>query len=1105
MAGSEVERRIVSILFCDLVGFTSLSERMDPEDVSIVQEAYFSAVRDAVGRYAGQLEKFIGDAAVAVFGTPTVRDDDAERAVRCGFAIAGGIQQACAGLGLDEDALQVRVGVNTGEAIVHPSPSPGEPIVTGDTMNTAARLQSAAPPGGVLVGPTTALAVADAIELTEARSLELKGKAEPLRASLAVSPRPERSRDHAMGALRAPMVGRDRELERLFGDLDAVARGGARRVTIVAPPGVGKTRLVSEFAAGAAANGASTRRARLRPEVLAPYGAVGDLLVAALAEISPDAAGDVSAGGEAVRAALADAGVPAARAEVVAAEALAVAWPPPTAGPGGAEPPERRDALFASWREALGCLGAGPEVWIVEDVHWAGGDLLAFLDGAGVHGTERGRLVIATSRPALLDTARTWTQGADVLHLAPLGAMDAGQLVRLLVGDSLPESLVREIAERSDGNALFIEELLRTWVGTGILEHAGSGWRLTTSAADVPLPATVQAIYAAQLDDLPAAARGVARAASVAGRRFPRTALEPLGVTLADDGLDVLVRRVLVSGPAYEPILGDTFTFRHALLRDAGYASLARAERARLHVRMARWLTRAAGDDAGRTAEVIGRHYAAALDSAPVLSSDVGDGMSRADAASLASAWFERGAEIAMSLAAHDAAAALLRRALELTPEDDALPRARRLTALARAIAFVSDMDEGTRLAREALQILRDVVERGGASADVREALAWTTWLLCRILGQQLRFHEVVALADRGLADIGEADDVPTARLVVARGLGRGMISDEEFEANERGSLERVVAIAQAAGDRDLELDGRIWLGLIEGDEPHWRRIAQIAQELGRLDAAAQALRVLAALTLPDRIDEGMERIAEHATFALAHDLTEDRAWSDYWRGEMLFQRGEWDAAWDGATRAIELGIDNAYHRVTVRSWHVVTLIAGARGDTETLRRARAWYDERRDDFPDSPYARLSRTQIDLLVARADGAEGPPADLGHLSASFREEEVLPSWFGALDLVISTWVGRGEREEARRAASAFLASARPGRPAFGRAVGTLLGGRVSRNVDEVREALEGFRVARAPWWIAKALRLLGDVDAATDAEHADAEAIERRLGLAGPAR
>jgi class 3 adenylate cyclase len=1035
MTGSEAERRIVTVIFCDLVGFTSLSERLDAEDVSIVQDAYFSAVKDAVARYGGQLEKFIGDAAVAIFGTPASRDDDAERGVRCGLAIAGALQQVCARLGMDEDVLRVRVGVNTGEAVVHPDPTPGEPIVTGDTVNIAARLQSAAAPGAVLVGPTTALAVADAIELVDAQVLELKGKAHPVRASLAVSTRPERSRDHAMGALRAPMLGRDAELARLFRTLDAVASGKARRITMVAPPGVGKTRLTAEFGAQAAMQGASVRRARLRPDVLAPYGAVADLLVAAFASVASNTSLDVAAGREVLRAALAGAGLAPERAEVVIAESLAVAWPPTDSGD-AVDTADRRDTLFVSWREALGSLGDGPEVWIVEDVHWSGGDLLAFLDGSGAGETARGRLVLATARPSLLDTAGWWAQGADLIHLAPLGAMDAGQLVRALVGDAVPDELVSVIAERSDGNALFIEELLRTWVSTGILGLDGAVWRLTTSAADVPLPETVQAIYAAQLDDLPAPARRVARTASVAGRRFPVTALEPLGVPHAVAGLDVLARRALISGPISEPLLGDTFSFRHALLRDAGYASLARAERAQLHIRMARWLTGAAGDRAGEAAEVIGRHYAAALDQAPGLASDVGEGLSRDETAALASSWFERGAETAISLAAHEAAAALLRHALDLTAEGDALARARRLVALARATAFVSDMDEGTRLAREALDLLRGVVVAESATAGVREAVAATTWLLCRILAQQLRFHEVVDLAERGLAEIGEADDVPTGRLVVARGLGRAMISDEELASNEQGSLERVIAIARAAGDRNLELDAHMWLSLDQGDDPHWRRVAEIALELGRLDAAALALRVLSALTLPDRPDEGIQRVADAATFAVAHGLTEDLAWSDYLQSELLLLRGDWDAAWTCATRAIEVGIDNAYHRVTVRSWHVATLIADARGDADTVQRARAWYDARRDDFPDSPYGRLSQTQVDLLVARARGSAGPAADITRLSASFTEDMTLPSWFAAVDLIVSTWIARRELNEAR---AACRPSSRPSRRAEERSV------------------------------------------------------------------
>src|SRR5215210_2861163 len=242
-----VERKIVSILFADLVGFTALSERLDAEDVAAVQGAYFDTVRQVIGRYGGQLEKFIGDAAMAVFGVPVTRDDDSERAVRAGLALASAVEQLGARVGLERDALAVRVGVNSGEVIHSLGAGPGDAVVTGDPVNVAARLQAAAASGEVLVGETTALAVAAAVELEEARALELKGKAEPVLARSALSIRSEPSRDAAMGALRAPLLGREAELGRLLAETER-ARRESRRLLVVAPPGVGKTRLVDEFA-----------------------------------------------------------------------------------------------------------------------------------------------------------------------------------------------------------------------------------------------------------------------------------------------------------------------------------------------------------------------------------------------------------------------------------------------------------------------------------------------------------------------------------------------------------------------------------------------------------------------------------------------------------------------------------------------------------------------------------------------------------------------------------------------------------------------------------------------------------------------------------------
>ena len=231
-----------------------------------MQTAYFDTVRETIERYGGRLEKFIGDAAMAVFGVPRTRDDDAERAVRAGLALAAAIEQLAARIGLESGALSLRVGVNTGEVVHTPDAALEEAIVTGDPVNVAARLQAAAEPGQVLVGETTALAVSAAFELADAQALELKGKAEPVLARRALAALPEQSRDVAMGALRATLLGREDELARLLDEVER-ARDGPRSVLVVAPPGVGKTRLVDELAARApdvavASCAASSGRAR---------------------------------------------------------------------------------------------------------------------------------------------------------------------------------------------------------------------------------------------------------------------------------------------------------------------------------------------------------------------------------------------------------------------------------------------------------------------------------------------------------------------------------------------------------------------------------------------------------------------------------------------------------------------------------------------------------------------------------------------------------------------------------------------------------------------------------------------------------------------------
>ncbi len=414
------ERRIVTVLFADLVGFTSLSEQLDPEDVATVQDAYFATVRETVARHGGQLEKFIGDAAMAVFGIPKARDDDAERAIRAGLALIGAVELLGARLGLagdDGDAgLRLRVGVNSGE-VVSAESGPDTGRVTGDTVNLAARFQGAADPGTVLVGELTSLSAADAVVFEPMGGLDLKGKAEPVPAWRVVGLRPERSREDALGALRAPLLGREGELGRLESALGEVvdARG---------PGAKSSSRRLGSARAGSWPNSPVGRR-RLVPRSFGPgFGPmcsgpaepVSQLLVAALRSV--DGASRETA--------------PHALARRLTPPAWSLraprSWPPRCWTRSGRRPWQLRQlriempASRRGSRPSTRSPASEPTAWLVEDIHWAGGDLLAFLAQAATWPSRGGRLVVSTARPSVLEHL---AEGTSVLELPPLPALEA--------------------------------------------------------------------------------------------------------------------------------------------------------------------------------------------------------------------------------------------------------------------------------------------------------------------------------------------------------------------------------------------------------------------------------------------------------------------------------------------------------------------------------------------------------------------------------------------------------------------------------------------------------------------------------------------------------
>jgi class 3 adenylate cyclase len=1113
------ERRIVSVLFADLVGFTPLSEGLDPEDVATIQDAYFATVRSVMERHGGQLEKFIGDAVMAVFGLPRSRDDDAERAVGAGLALISAVEALSAQLGLEPGRLQVRVGINSGE-VVSAESGPDTGRVTGDTVNVSARLQAAAQPSQVLVGELTAFAVAATVELQPVEPLTLKGKAEPVRAAVATRllPRPDRSR--AMGSLRAPLIGREEQLERLRASL-AEAEGTTGWL-VVAPPGVGKSRLLAELAEKVGGV-ASVRRAQVRVGGASPFEPIAQLLLGILGLSGAD-------GTDALRAALnepmAAAGVPPARAAVLLDEAMLLVEAPRRDGGAVRPPATDRDREFAAWLDLFDVLERREarqrrrSVWLVEDLHWAAPDLLAFLDAALARsGT---RAVVASTRPALLQGLRG--EGAPLagyqrLELEPLAPLDAAQLVRRLVGELLPAELVERIVARADGNALFIEELLRSWISVGMLlpDPSRAGWRLAGSPEELPLPATVQAIYAGQLDDLPANVRRLARRASVAGRRFVRGSLPALEID-DPDALDDLRTRALLVGPQ-PALLGEAFAYRHALLRDAGYASLARLERAELHVRLARWLEEAAATRAGLIAAEIAQHYTDALEALPQLAQQLPVGVSREQLTELAARWLELAAAQAVATAAPLTAATQLRRALELTPPDDSAALARRWLLLAEAIGFSANMDEAVAALDRAIELYGaelDATERGpgdaAAAAAARDGYGRAVALRGMLRIEQLQFVEAERAASEALDRLGaDRDDLPVARVRYLRAWARVAYSPSN---DVRDDLRRAHATAVAVGERQLELDARAMLDEISADEGEIsvdeflegrRRIFELGMELGQVRRALAALRAMALMGAERGRDDAEELLGRALELAEAHAATEEQAWAHYAFSEVHLLDGRWEDAWHHGLAALEIAEEHAYLRPIVRTWSVLTALAHAQGQVEELQRAYAWFDPRRAIFPDSPFGRMMHGAVDARAA-ARGLRGPFATDESLLDAWGESFGLPSWYAAVEEIVGSWIADGRHalaDEAIERMHRWDATT----SVLGFASIELLEGQLRLAQGDraaastaARRALEHADEVAAPWWSLRAIRLLEACAAATPEQLARAASLAAPLGL-----
>jgi class 3 adenylate cyclase len=583
-------RKTVTVLFCDVTGFTNLGERVDPETMRRVMLRYFDEMRTVLERHGGTVEKFIGDAVMAVFGIPVLHEDDALRAVRAADEMRARLSQ------LNDELdrrwgvrLEERIGINTGEVVAGDA-STGQTIATGDAVNVAARLQQAAEPGEILLGRETHALVADAVRAGPLEAFPLRGKSEAVRTW-----RLDEVRVGAEGVFRrlgSPIVGREHERD-LLHDLyrQTLDEQSCALVTVLGPAGIGKTRLAQEV--GARLFGATVAHGRCLP-----YGdgitffPVVEIVRAITGIEVDDAPAQIRAKLTALLPASDEASLVADR----VAEMLDL---------GGEARSE--ESFWALRRLFEATARARPLVLVLEDVHWAEPTLLDLVEY--LVGWSRGApiLMLCLARPELLERRPSWP-GAQIA-LEPLPGDEVSSLLANLLGSATLEPEVeRRIAAAAEGNPLFVEELVRMLVDDGALVLEEGRWHAAQPLDALAIPPSINALLAARLDRLHPEEQAVLQSAAVIGKQFWWSAVAELAPASLDDRvgahLHALVRKGLVFPAETTPFAGeDSFRFGHILARDAAYATLPKARRADLHERFAGWLEARGGLD-----EIRGHH-----------------------------------------------------------------------------------------------------------------------------------------------------------------------------------------------------------------------------------------------------------------------------------------------------------------------------------------------------------------------------------------------------------------------------------------------------------------------------------------------------------------
>jgi class 3 adenylate cyclase/tetratricopeptide (TPR) repeat protein len=926
-AESREERKVVTVLFCDLVGFTSRAEQLDPEDVRRVLSPFYARLRAELERFGGTVEKFIGDAVMALFGAPVAHEDDPERAVRAALAI----REAVAGLNEENPGLnlQVRIAVNTGEAMIAlgARPSEGEGMAAGDVVNSAARMQSAAPVGGILVGETTYRATRQAIEYRDAEPIAAKGKADPVPVWEAVAARWRFGVDVAqLGG--SELVGRGEELDLLRDALNRARRERASQlVTLVGEPGIGKSRLVYELFKAVDAEPDLTYWRQGRS---LPYG--DGVTFWALSEMAKSHSGVL----ETDSAESAEEKLRQAVAEAIA-DPVDVDWVlghlRPLVGLAGDVEltADSRAEIFAAWRKFFEAIAEKRSLVLVfEDLQWADDGLLDFVDHLVEWASGVPLLCVCTARPELLERRPDWGGGkrnATTISLSPLSDDDTARLVHALLGTSvLPSELQSTLLARASGNPLYAEEFARL-----VEERRGE-------EGELPLPESVQGIIAARVDSLPPEEKELLQDAAVVGKVMwvgTVAALEGIERWTVEERLHALERKEFVRREQRSTLEGETeYAFRHILVRDVAYGQIPRSARAEKHRVVAEWIE-SIGERTEDRAEMLAHHYLSALEFSRA------SGQSTEALAGPARVALREAGDRAWGLAGLQAAKRFYEAAVELWSDEPGRPdvlfrygRALRLTdgtgdeELAEARdGLLAAGDRETAASAEAMRA-RLSWDRGAtiealeqierASALVEEAppsFAKTHVLAerARILHFAGKSREAIEIGREGLKMAEAIDDKEQqAEFLNTIGIARAMSDDSDRGAVE--DLERSIAFGQESRAPDalsraifnLAQIRMLTLGLGDTQEL-WDEGAELNEHYG-IDSGIRWFRggYAGFLALAGRWDEAFrladEFIAEVEAGTVHYQVAE--VWVV--RGAIRLARGDIEGALDDASNAVE-------------------------------------------------------------------------------------------------------------------------------------------------------------------------------------------------------